>query len=68
MEIADSRIQERRILQNTYRDTNQDIESINDFNINLFDRLPGDDDFLKLYLGRGAIKANREIDYKNRKH
>lgn len=64
VEIADSRIQERRILQNTYRDTNQDIESINDFNINLFDRLPGDDDFLKLYLGRGAIKANREIDYK----
>lgn len=63
-EIELARREEKQILEEIYYDTNTNIDNINNFSLKLFDRIPTDNDFLKLYLGRGLVKAQRELDYK----
>lgn len=63
-EITTYRNKEKEILDATYQDTKTDINTINEFRSTLFDRLIEDEDFLHIYIGRGAVKAKREIDYK----
>lgn len=63
-EIELARKEEKRILEEVYYDTNTNINNIINFSFNLFDRIPTDNDFLNLYLGKGLVKAQRELDYK----
>lgn len=63
-EIEKARNDEKSILNKVFYDTNEDIENIKNFSINLFDRIPTDDDFLKIFIGKGLVHAHREIDYK----
>lgn len=63
-EIELARKQEKKILEKIYFDTNTNVENISNFSLNLFDRIPTDDDFLRLYIGKGLVKAHRELDYK----
>lgn len=63
-EISQVRDKERDILNANYQDTEADINIINDFKAELFDRLKEDDDFLNVYIGKGSVKAKRRIDYK----
>lgn len=63
-EIELARKEEKRILEEVYYDTNTNIDNITNFSLNLFDRIPTDNDFLHLYLGKGLVKAQRELDYK----
>ena len=64
IEIEEARSMERIILEKIYYDTDTDIDIIENFRNNLFDRIPTDQDFLKIFLGKGMLKANRMIDYK----
>ncbi len=63
-EIELARKKEKKILEKIYFDTNTNVENISNFSLNLFDRIPTDDDFLRLYIGKGLVKAHRELDYK----
>ena len=65
-EIACAREMELNCLKDTYYSINQDLLHINKFDSTLFDRIPGDDDFLDVYLGTGRVKALKEIDYKKK--
>lgn len=63
-EIETAREEELKCLRQQYYSIEQDIEHIESFSPVLFDRIPEDSDFLDLYLGVGAIKASKIIDYK----
>ena len=63
-EISKDRQLESEILQEIYHDLRTDMETIDHFTAELFDRTPKDADFLQVYLGIGRAKAIREIDYK----
>lgn len=63
-EIEKARNKEKKLLEELYKDTRTNIENVKSFSLDLFDRLASDDDFLKLYLGRGRVKAHRTIEYK----
>lgn len=63
-EIEVARKEEKRMLEEIYYDTNANIDNITNFSLNLFDRIPTDNDFLNLYLGKGLVKAQRELEYK----
>ncbi len=64
LEINQVRERERFILDEMYLDLDRDTSLVKDFSGDLFSRLPGDKDFLHVYIGRGAVPAKREIDYK----
>ena len=64
VEIRNCRDREKEILNVIYHDTNEDIDIANNFDASLFDKIPEDEDFLEIYLGRGSVKAKREINYK----
>ena len=63
-EILQLREQEKKELEEIY--VSQDIngERFSSFSPDLFDRTPGDEDFLCVRLGSGAIDSKREINYK----
>lgn len=63
-EISQAREKERGILNTNYQDTESDMNIISEFKAELFDRLKEDDDFLNIYIGKGSVKAKREINYK----
>ena len=63
-EISKLRQEELDILNEIYHDTKYDIETIENFSSELFDRVSQDDDFLKIYIGKGDVKALRQVDYK----
>lgn len=63
-EIAGARQEELDILNRTYVDTIQCVKNILEFNPQLFDRTPDDEDFLDVYLGRGKRLAKKKVDYK----
>lgn len=63
-EISVCREKERELFDIIYRNTAEDIEAVNGFKAELFDRLKEDEDFLCVYIGRGKVRSHREISYK----
>lgn len=63
-EISGMRQAELDIINNTYFDLKKEVEIVDNFSSELFDRTEKDEDFLCAYLGRGTIKAKRIIDWK----
>lgn len=64
IEISGARQDELDILNRTYLDTQTCIRNVLDFNPQLFDRTPDDEDFLDVYLGKGKQLAKKKVDYK----
>lgn len=63
-EIISARNEELAILRDKYYSTEEDLEHIESFSAELFDRTPEDEDFLDIYLGIGKREAERKIEYK----
>ena len=63
-EIEQIREDEEDVLNKIYISQDEEIENLQDFKSSLFDRLPGDEDFLNIRLGQGSVEANRKIKYK----
>lgn len=63
-EIFEARQKELEALNSVYHDLDYDIAVIENFASDLFDRMPKDDDFLKVYIGKGSIKSARQVNYK----
>ena len=63
-EIIALRKEELKILQMKFRPLEENIEAVNSFDNNLFDRDVKDDDFLAVRIGTGAIPASCKIKYK----
>ncbi len=63
-EIIAARNEELAILRDKYYSTEEDLEHIESFSAELFDRTPEDEDFLDIYLGIGKREAERKIEYK----
>lgn len=64
IEIEESRAYEKELLDKTYYSLDKEIQIINDFTPDLFNRVPEDQDYLEVYLGIGEKKASRQIEYK----
>lgn len=65
-EIIEARREELVILNNTYYDLQHSCENVINFSSKLFDRAWDDEDFLKVYLGRGLVKSKRPVEYKSK--
>lgn len=63
-EIIESRVQERKQLEEIFIDIKREQQRLFGFSDDLFDRIPDDNDFLNVRLGTGSIKANKIIKYK----
>ena len=57
-EIIAARNSELEILRDTYYSTEENLEHIESFSAELFDRTPEDEDFLDIYLGVGKTAAD----------
>lgn len=64
VEVTALRQKELDSLNDIYCDIEMDVDTALHFGRRLFERTLGDDDFLSVYLGRGSVKAKRQIDYK----
>lgn len=64
IEVTSLRQKELDSLNDIYCDIETDVETALHFDRQLFERTIGDDDFLSVYLGRGRVRARRQIDYK----
>ena len=58
------RSEETELLNETFYSLEDEIEMVNNFSANLFNRSPKDSDYLEIRLGIGRNKATRTIDYK----
>lgn len=63
-QIQTYRKEETDLLNETFYSLENELEMVNDFSANLFNRTPLDSDFLEIRLGTGRNKAIREVDYK----
>ena len=63
-EIEESRKLEKELLEDCYYAPSKEIQIINDFSSDLFNRDRMDKDFLEIYLGTGKRPALRKIEYK----
>ncbi len=63
-QIEKARKEEARILNEIYYDSEKEINIINEFAGELYDRLPTDSDFLSVRIGTGNQIARKEIVYK----
>ena len=63
-EIEGYRDSERKELEKIYISSDDEREMAMSFSSNLFDRLPEDDDFLTVRLGKGNVEALKKIKYK----
>lgn len=61
-EISKARQDELDGLNEMYCDIEQDISTITNFDRRLFEKTREDEDFLRVYLGRGTVKAKRPIE------
>lgn len=61
--IETSRENELRVLNLMYESTDKSIEEIQTFGKRLFERTQDDEDFLKVYLGKGKIESVNPIQY-----
>lgn len=65
-QVEDARAAERALLVRTYPSVERELALVRDFSGDLFDRRPGDDDFLQLRLGTGSRPSARPLDVKER--
>ncbi len=63
-EITQARAEELDELQSKYISESQEIDYLKRFSSDLFDRRPGDEDFLEIRLGFGKVESIRVVDYK----
>lgn len=63
-EIQTARNAERESLEKKYINEASEIERLNMFSPDLFDRRPTDDDFLCVRLGTGQVESLRKVNYK----
>ncbi len=63
-EIEEYRQKEKEILDNTYYSIDEEIQIVNDFTSELFEREVDDKDFLEVRLGTGLREAVRKVEYK----
>lgn len=63
-EITQARDAEISELQNIYIAERQEVSNLKTFSSDLFDRRPGDEDFLEVRLGMGRLEAKRAVEYK----
>lgn len=64
--IESYREEERELLNHIYPDLDKGLELVKTFSGDLFEKTPGDEDFLRVRLGTGSIQAARKINYKNK--
>jgi S-DNA-T family DNA segregation ATPase FtsK/SpoIIIE len=62
--IIEFRKAETEKLQQKYSAPSDEIEKVQRFDADIFDRVPEDDDFLTIYLGSGTKKSERQVAYK----
>ena len=65
-QVEAAREEERALLVRTYPSPERELAMVRDFSGDLFDRRPGDDDFLQLRLGTGSRPSARPLDVKER--
>lgn len=65
-EITRVRQEELDTLNEIYHDLNYDLEVVENFSAELFDRSFQDEDFLEIYIGRGEVRSLRQVDYKEK--
>ncbi len=63
-EVDEARAKERELLNNIYVPVEQELQQMQDFSGDLFDKSLQDEDFLHVRLGLGSLPARRKIDYK----
>lgn len=63
-EIAKIREEEKNSLEEIYISENVTVNNYRNFSPELFDRVPADEDFLKVRLGAGNLEAKRKVNYK----
>lgn len=63
-EISACREQELNSLNDIYLDLEQSAILVEEFDGRLFERTHDDEDFLHVYLGKGQVKAQKEVSYK----
>lgn len=65
-EIISLRDNELRARESVYISQKEEVNNIDKFSSNLFDRTPNDDDFLCVRLGEGDVEAEQRITYKKK--
>lgn len=63
-EISTRRQEELEALNELYHDLEYDIRVVRDFSMELFDRTIRDEDFLRIFIGKGRVKSSCPVDYK----
>lgn len=63
-EINKARQDETEILNEMYRSQEDSIRKVLDFESDIFDRIPEDNDYMDILLGYGKRKAQRIVEYK----
>lgn len=63
-EIKLAREEEKKYLENMYYTHQQECSMVDAFSQKLFSCNAGDEDFLKITIGKGKVESNRIIDYK----
>ena len=66
--IAALRDKERHILDQKYLSLEDDIQIVRQFDLRLYERQKGDDDFLSVYLGRGIVESCCPVKYRNQEY
>ena len=61
--IETARVNELRIRNLIYESLDNSINEVNDFGRRLFEKSPGDKDFLQIYLGKGIIESSNPVQY-----
>ncbi len=64
--IEQCRKNEQTILNNTYYSLEKEIQMVDDFSEDLFNRSVSDSDYLDIRIGYGNKKARKQIEYKKR--
>lgn len=65
-EIKKARQEETDILREMYRSQDESAKKVMDFESDIFDRIPEDDDYMEVLLGYGRRKAQKLIEYKKK--
>ena len=63
-EIQEKRTDEADFLNQRYYSVEKDLQLVNEFAKELFERTPADQDFLEIYLGTGIKDSVRPVDYR----
>lgn len=62
--IIEARKKEKEDLEQLYYSANQEYELVCSFSSELFDRRPGDEDFLYVCVGNAVLPAKRQLEYR----